>query len=106
MTRKKDRRVSKNADERLIDTPKPRGFVARPCSMCEGIRPSGTSYSRVYSKHGQLRYCKCDFCGNTWSQFFENIATCIAITDTKPLRKPEPAIALGHGIGSKPSSTD
>jgi len=48
--------------------PKPRAFVARPCTACMAVREPATNYSRVYSTKGRIRYCKCDFCGNTWTQ--------------------------------------
>lgn len=51
-----------------IEEPKPREFEARPCSSCQALRPHGTSYSRVYCTRGRIRYCKCDYCGHTWSQ--------------------------------------
>lgn len=46
----------------------PRRFMPRDCTMCVTRRKPGESYSRVYSKHGKIRYCKCDKCGNTWAQ--------------------------------------
>lgn len=59
--------------------PKPRvtSFVARDCSMCKALRDSdpateGLSYSRMYAKVGNLRYCKCGYCGNTWKQTEES----------------------------------
>jgi hypothetical protein len=48
--------------------PIPREDEARPCSLCESRRPAGKSYSRVYCTKQQVRYCKCHFCGHTWSQ--------------------------------------
>ena len=48
--------------------PIPREDEARPCSLCESRRPIGTSYSRVYCTKRQVRYCKCHYCGHTWSQ--------------------------------------
>jgi hypothetical protein len=61
-------RLEPTPDVRLIDEPKPREFVPRDCSMCAANRPPRTNYSRVYAKHGKVRYCKCGFCGNTWAQ--------------------------------------
>lgn len=52
----------------VIETPKPRQFEARPCVLCQNYRPHGKNYSRVYCTRGRVRYCKCDFCGNTWAQ--------------------------------------
>lgn len=51
-----------------IDPPKAREFEARPCTSCQALRPHGTSYSRVYCTRGRIRYCKCHYCGHTWSQ--------------------------------------
>ena len=48
--------------------PVPREDEARPCSLCESRRPAGKSYSRVYCTKAQVRYCKCGWCGYTWSQ--------------------------------------
>ena len=48
--------------------PTPREDEARPCSLCESRRPIGTSYSRVYCTKRHVRYCKCHYCGHTWSQ--------------------------------------
>ena len=48
--------------------PTPREFEARPCSSCQAIRPHGKNYSRVYCTRGNIRYCKCHFCGHTWAQ--------------------------------------
>ena len=59
------------SDER----PKPRvtEFVPQPCSACQAFRDAdpgviGKSCSRVYSKQGRTRYCKCGFCGATWKE--------------------------------------
>lgn len=54
--------------EAEVERPQPREFEARACTLCVGVRPPGKNYSRVYSKHGRVRYCRCSFCGNTWSQ--------------------------------------
>jgi hypothetical protein len=48
--------------------PIPREDEARPCSLCESRRPIGTSYSRVYCTKSNARYCKCSYCGHTWTQ--------------------------------------
>lgn len=63
-----------NANPKKIDPPvnagepRPREFEARPCSACQSYRPHGKSYSRVYCTRGAIRYCKCHYCGHTWSQ--------------------------------------
>lgn len=46
----------------------PREFVPRDCTQCTALRPPRQSYSRVYCKRGKIRFCKCGFCGATWSQ--------------------------------------
>ena len=67
-------RIEVQAEAGRVDTTEtiaksqPREFEARACTLCVGVRPPGKNYSRVYSKHGRVRYCKCGFCGNTWSQ--------------------------------------
>lgn len=43
-----------------------RTFTARPCSNCNALRPTGTNYTRVYATRGDVRYCKCHYCGTTW----------------------------------------
>ena len=43
-----------------------RTFVARPCSVCQALREPNTNYTRVYATRETARYCKCDYCGNTW----------------------------------------
>jgi hypothetical protein len=48
--------------------PIPREDEARPCSLCESRRPIGKSYSRVYCTKANARYCKCSYCGHTWTQ--------------------------------------
>ena len=48
--------------------PIPREDEARPCALCESRRPIGKSYSRVYCTKAQVRYCKCSYCGHTWTQ--------------------------------------
>jgi hypothetical protein len=48
--------------------PIPREDEARPCALCESRRPIGTSYSRVYCTKAKVRYCRCSYCGHTWTQ--------------------------------------
>jgi hypothetical protein len=52
----------------VIEAPIPREDEARPCALCESRRPIGTSYSRVYCTKSNARYCKCSYCGHTWTQ--------------------------------------
>jgi hypothetical protein len=59
-----------NASGLIIEQcyPIPREDEARPCTLCESRRPIGTSYSRVYCTKSNARYCKCSYCGHTWTQ--------------------------------------
>jgi hypothetical protein len=68
--RKQDSRVAAiQADIRTIEAvPRVSSFVPKPCACCEAIRPADTNYSRVKSTQGRIRYCKCEFCGNTWKE--------------------------------------
>ncbi len=50
------------------DAPRPREFTPRDCTLCITSRPPRQQFSRVYAKRGKIRYCKCGYCGNTWSQ--------------------------------------
>ena len=80
MARKKHEKLSNQAYENQVSPvepqlleiddkpPEPRRFTPKDCAMCETHRPRGESYSRVYSTQGKIRYCKCGFCGHTWSQ--------------------------------------
>ena len=52
----------------VIESPIPREDEARPCTLCESRRPIGKSYSRVYCTKANVRYCKCSYCGHTWTQ--------------------------------------
>jgi hypothetical protein len=52
----------------VIESPIPREDEARPCTLCESRRPIGKSYSRVYCTKTNARYCKCSYCGHTWTQ--------------------------------------
>ena len=52
----------------VIESPIPREDEARPCTLCESRRPIGKSYSRVYCTKANARYCKCSYCGHTWTQ--------------------------------------
>lgn len=73
-------RKQRRQDNRIVEPPptvtaKPRvrDFIAAPCSICQALRDQdeeaeGRSYSRVYGTVGKVRYCRCDFCGNTWKQ--------------------------------------
>ena len=59
---------SARVDMQATLDPIPREDEARPCTLCESRRPAGKSYSRVYCTKRQVRYCKCHYCGHTWSQ--------------------------------------
>jgi hypothetical protein len=56
-------------DDRLVSTkpvPRVRTFSAKPCTSCEALREVGTNFTRVFATRGNVRYCRCHFCGNTW----------------------------------------
>ena len=61
-------RIHMEAMKEASEAPIPREDEARPCSLCESRRPIGTSYSRVYCTKTNARYCKCSYCGHTWTQ--------------------------------------
>ncbi len=52
--------------EVLIPVARVRSFTAKPCTNCEELREPGTNFSRVYATRGNVRYCRCDYCGHTW----------------------------------------
>jgi hypothetical protein len=68
--RKQDTRLAiVQADVRTVEAvPRVSSFVPKPCSLCEARRPADTNYSRVRSTQGRIRYCRCEFCGNTWKE--------------------------------------
>ena len=71
MSKKQQRKFGPPQDAIVekVEAPKPRAFEPRACSSCEALRPKASeSYSFVYHTRGSVRYCKCKFCGNTWSQ--------------------------------------
>jgi hypothetical protein len=61
---------SEEVDARLIELPKPRVYAPPSCTLCSNDRPKGMDYTRVYKTHRVdgfiIRYCRCDFCGNTY----------------------------------------
>jgi formate dehydrogenase maturation protein FdhE len=61
-------KVHMQAIKEASESPIPREDEARPCTLCESRRPIGTSYSRVYCTKSNARYCKCSYCGHTWTQ--------------------------------------
>jgi len=61
-------RIHMQAIKEASEIPIPREDEARPCALCESRRPIGTSYSRVYCTKSNARYCKCSYCGHTWTQ--------------------------------------
>jgi hypothetical protein len=64
--------VVKQADKEqsLSVKQSPRQFAPDPCTLCTDLRPKNTNYTRVYghAKVGNslVRYCRCNFCGNTY----------------------------------------
>jgi hypothetical protein len=61
-------RIHMQAIKEASDDPIPREDEARPCTLCESRRPIGKSYSRVYCTKAKVRYCRCSYCGHTWTQ--------------------------------------
>jgi hypothetical protein len=61
-------RIHMQAMKEASESPIPREDEARPCTLCESRRPIGKSYSRVYCTKTNARYCKCSYCGHTWTQ--------------------------------------
>lgn len=43
-----------------------RTFTAKPCTSCAALREQDTNFTRVYATRGDVRYCRCHFCGSTW----------------------------------------
>lgn len=43
-----------------------RTFTAKPCTACTSIREPDTNFTRVFATRGNVRYCRCHYCGNTW----------------------------------------
>lgn len=75
MSRKQRAKAVEEKREQLVTDciPRAKTFTAPPCCMCEALRNEkeetrGKNYSRVTSKQGRFRYCKCDFCGHTWKE--------------------------------------
>jgi hypothetical protein len=75
-----EQEVLKIREESIVSLPiakaKTMAFVAPPCSFCTELRnknpeTAGKNYSRVKSTQGKTRYCKCEFCGNTWKEIGE-----------------------------------
>jgi hypothetical protein len=91
---------------KAIEEIKPRRFTPRPCTACTALRPNGASYSEVYHTRGNLRYCKCKFCGNTWSQFLELSTTPVVQSEANVMKESESMPSLVHGINSIVTVTD
>ncbi len=49
-----------------------RTFIAKPCSLCASVREQdktinkADNFTRVFATRGNIRYCRCHYCGNTW----------------------------------------
>ena len=43
-----------------------RTFTAKPCTLCTALRGKDTNYTRVYATRDRVRYCRCEYCNNTW----------------------------------------
>lgn len=63
---------------------KPRAFVPRPCSSCNAFRPPATNYSEVVTTRGSIRYCRCRYCGHTWSQAISADQSTTPVVRTEP----------------------
>ena len=62
----------KAPEPEVVELPKPRRFTPRDCSLCTENRKrsgmEGKSFTQVYGQAGNLRYCRCKFCGNSWKE--------------------------------------
>lgn len=43
-----------------------RTFTAKPCTLCANLREKDSNFTRVFATRGNVRYCRCHYCGNTW----------------------------------------
>lgn len=105
--KRSDKRISRQQDDRL--ELRPRSFVPRACSCCQADRPPGTSYSKVYATKGRIRYCRCHYCGNTWTQAVsaEQITTGMVNDHAVVISKDAgPVHAKEHGNNGKSTGTD
>jgi aspartate carbamoyltransferase regulatory subunit len=54
----------------IVVTSEPRArsrtFTAKPCAACAALREPDTNFTRVFATRGNVRYCRCHYCGNTW----------------------------------------
>lgn len=59
---------SYRADVAIAKQPRARSrtFIAKPCTLCTALRGKDTNFTRVYASRGNVRYCKCHYCNNTW----------------------------------------
>jgi hypothetical protein len=60
--------VGTDIEPSIVPKPRVTSFVPRPCSSCTALREPDSNYSRVTSTQGNIRYCKCGFCNNTWKE--------------------------------------
>jgi len=81
-------------------------FSPRSCSMCEALRPAGTNFSKCYCTRESVRYCRCEYCNNTWTQFFNNDTIRIVRSDQKLVTQETGTPSLVNGISSISVSTD
>lgn len=105
MARKK-RKSAEQPEEPKAAKLKPRAFVPRPCGGCTALRPPNTNYSEVTTTRGSVRYCRCRYCSNTWTQ------TISADQNTTPVvRSGAPVVVAAApvvndgGHGTRPLST-
>lgn len=88
---------------------KPRAFVPRPCSACTALRDAESNYSYVYHTAGRIRYCKCKYCNNTWTQTISADQTTSAVVVTahnSVVASASASDAQLHGISDITTGTD
>lgn len=103
---KMSKRNKKPIASSVVPQVKPRAFVPRPCTACENDRPHGKNYSKVYSVHGNVRYCRCGFCGHTWKQIPSEFAIAIANECEKELPQTEMDLHSVNGDNCELTSTN
>lgn len=57
---------------KLLPRARSRTFTAKPCTACTALRAHNPevkpedNFTRVIATRGNVRYCRCYYCGNTW----------------------------------------
>jgi hypothetical protein len=58
-----------------IAQPRVRTYAAKQCSACSVARSNDPNvkatdnFTRVFATRGNVRYCRCDYCKNTWKDY-------------------------------------